>query len=194
MSLIQPLDSTENLTDGAPIRFGNALYDPASRIVHTGGKELALEPKIAELLERLAATEGPVSRDTLLDEIWGADGSDEALTQAISKLRRALGDISRPYQIIKTTPRYGYELEKAAMAPPDAQLSSNDSKNAKSVLTAHFQRRREFYFGSFCGAALVIVIIALNTIFNPPLMMQREIVCSEGASPSECSDLISRAQ
>ena len=47
-----------------------------------------------------------VTRDEFLETVWDNDGSDEALTQAISRLRKILGDNT----LIETVPRTGYRL------------------------------------------------------------------------------------
>lgn len=54
-----------------------------------------------------------MSRTDLL-ELWpDGSGSDEALTQAVSALRRALGDTKKPHQLLHTVPKFGYRLVTA---------------------------------------------------------------------------------
>jgi hypothetical protein len=62
-----------------------------------------------------------VSKDRFLDEVWrGIPVTDEALTQCIKALRRALGDeVARP-RFIETVPKHGYRFIaplKTAPAP-----------------------------------------------------------------------------
>jgi DNA-binding winged helix-turn-helix (wHTH) protein len=71
-----------------------------------------LEPKAAAVLAALCDHEGEVvSRDALLDRGWGqGSGSDEALTQAIAQIRRALDELGESADLIETFSRRGYRL------------------------------------------------------------------------------------
>lgn len=71
-----------------------------------------LTPKAAAVLVRLAHAAGrTLSRDELLDAVWkGTCPTPDVLTQAITDLRRALGDDLRSPRYIETLPRLGYRL------------------------------------------------------------------------------------
>ena len=80
-------------THDPKLAIGEAIYSPAARALVVADQEQRLEPRLADLLEAFCARPGEViGRDTLLDEVWGDEGSDEALTQAISRLRQMLGE------------------------------------------------------------------------------------------------------
>ena len=70
--------------------------DPATNIVKEikGANETRLEPRLMLLLCLLTQNEGKVvSREFLIKEIWNDyGGADEGLTQAISFLRKVIGD------------------------------------------------------------------------------------------------------
>ena len=53
-----------------------------------------MRPRVMELLVYLAQARGQVvSKDTLLNEVWGTDAvSESALTRTMTELRQALGD------------------------------------------------------------------------------------------------------
>ena len=52
-----------------------------------------------------------VSKDRFLDEVWhGVPVTDEALTQCIKALRRALGDEVASPRFIETVPKHGYRF------------------------------------------------------------------------------------
>lgn len=76
------------------------------------GESVHVEPKAMEVLLVLAARAGEaVSREALLDAVWpGLVVGDEALTQSIIKLRKALGDNPRTPSYIETIPKRGYRL------------------------------------------------------------------------------------
>ncbi|BDX08485.1 winged helix-turn-helix domain-containing protein [Planctobacterium marinum] len=87
--------------------FGQIQYLRNERELLVEGETIRLEPKAAATLEVLLDNHNSVvTREQLLDEIWGQTGSDEALTQAISRLRRLFGDAIN----IKTIPKIGYQL------------------------------------------------------------------------------------
>ncbi len=71
-----------------------------------------IEPKMMEVLSLLAQAEGQVvPKQQLVEQVWGAyGGGEDALTQTISKLRKALGDSAKQSRIIKTIPKKGYRL------------------------------------------------------------------------------------
>lgn len=54
---------------------------------------------------------GLVSKDRFMDEVWrGVPVTDEALTQCIKSLRRALGDDAARPRFIETVPKHGYRF------------------------------------------------------------------------------------
>jgi DNA-binding winged helix-turn-helix (wHTH) protein len=71
-----------------------------------------VEPKVAEVLVYLAQRAGQVvSRDELLNAVWpGVVVGDDALTQAVIKLRKALGDDAWRPEYIETLAKRGYRL------------------------------------------------------------------------------------
>lgn len=76
------------------------------------GKEVELPPKEFAILRYLLEHENwIVSRDVLLDRVWGYDyfGSDRVVDSHIKKLRKALGDAGAQ---IKTLVGRGYKLMK----------------------------------------------------------------------------------
>lgn len=77
-----------------------------------GSESQRVEPKVAEVLVYLAQRAGQVvSRDELLTAVWPrVVVGDDALTQAIIKLRKALGDDPRRPTYIETLAKRGYRL------------------------------------------------------------------------------------
>ena len=74
--------------------------------------EVQIEPRLMELLLCLAQTPGEViSRRELLHLVWGDTlVGEEALTRAVSELRRVLGDHSTKPVFIETIRKRGYRL------------------------------------------------------------------------------------
>jgi len=84
------------------------------------GAFIRVEPRLIKLLCLLAEHRAkPVSRKTIVKEIWNDyPGGDEGLNQAISVLRKMLGDTDK--RIIETLPKMGYCFHGTCTAHPVA--------------------------------------------------------------------------
>jgi DNA-binding winged helix-turn-helix (wHTH) protein/TolB-like protein/Tfp pilus assembly protein PilF len=113
--------STAVARPSAPFRVGDWVADSATNELRRGEEVVRLEPRAMDLLAVLAKRPGTaVSREELLAAAWpGVVVGDEALSQAIAKLRRALGDDPRAPSYIETIAKRGYRL-KSAVAITDA--------------------------------------------------------------------------
>lgn len=103
-------------------RFGPFRADRTTYRVFKGDQAIELTPKLLDLLfyllERPATL---VTKETLLDALWpGANVTDNALAQAISELRDALGDEPSTSVFIKTIARRGYRFVAEVRAGTDA--------------------------------------------------------------------------
>ena len=94
------------------LKIGDCQFHVASHELRRDGKTIRLEPRVASLLLYLATRAGEsVSRAALLEALWPrVVVSDEALTNAVNKLRRAFGDDRANPQVIQTIPKAGYRL------------------------------------------------------------------------------------
>jgi DNA-binding winged helix-turn-helix (wHTH) protein/TolB-like protein len=94
------------------VQIGEWWADSTTNELGRGGDTARVEPKAMEVLMVLAERAGEVvSRDDLLAAVWpGVVVGDEALTQSIIKLRRALGDNPRAPSYIETISKRGYRL------------------------------------------------------------------------------------
>lgn len=93
-------------------RFGPFLLDRTRYQVRQDADIVALTPKLIDLLCLLVDHAGElVTKEQLLDALWpGANVTDNALTQAVSELRAALGDDPGASTYIKTVARRGYRF------------------------------------------------------------------------------------
>lgn len=92
-------------------RLGAAVVDAAANTISADTGTTRLEPRVMAVLVHLSEhASDVVARADLLDAVWGDDASDEALTQAVSHLRRVLGDNARRPSVIETIPKRGYRL------------------------------------------------------------------------------------
>lgn len=139
--------------DSREFRIGEWTLDPERHELRAGGESVRLEPKAIEVLRQLALRPGRViSREELLSLVWpGVVVGDDALTQAIIKLRKALGDEAQSPRYIETIPKGGYRLI-ARVGPPATQGEAPAS-------IAPLPRRKRAWVAA--GALVAIVLAAI---------------------------------
>src|SRR5687768_8055413 len=107
----------------ASYKFGPFVVDGGAYRLLRDGSNIPLSPKIIDLLLFLAARPSVlVSKDELFRALWpDVAVTDNALTQAISELRQALGDDPAKPRYVQTVARRGYRfiaaVEAIASAP-----------------------------------------------------------------------------
>lgn len=175
------------------IKIGEAIFDPAKRTITRDQKTIDIEPKVAELLTLFCNSNGTLSRLSILASLWGASGSDEALTQTVSKLRRALGDIKRPYQIIKTVPTVGYSLEINTGLMTAETLGQSQKLH---VIRANVVRRIVVKNSHLLKGVVIGVIVTLLAVsgfisINDHKDIETEIECPASWEPEDCIALVS---
>lgn len=95
------------------LRFAGIEIDILNRHVRTGTTELHLTPLEQSLLYLLAANAGRLlTRDEILDSLWGADyvAESNVVDRHIRNLRAKLHDPSRRPRYIATVPGRGYRF------------------------------------------------------------------------------------
>ncbi len=110
-------------------RLGAFEISPELRLIRGATRETRVEPKAMAVLAALAgAAPSPVSRDELLQRVWGDQVvREEVLTRCVHQLRNALGDDPRHPDLIETIPRQGYRLR---VAPEPLPAAAGDSSTA----------------------------------------------------------------
>jgi TolB-like protein/DNA-binding winged helix-turn-helix (wHTH) protein len=108
-------DATSNDVAGndGTFRLVDFEVDPAAlRIAGADGKAVKVESKAMQVLLELVRSAGRVvTRQDLEAAVWsGRLVSEDALTNAIGKLRKAFNDSARSPRIIETVPKHGYRL------------------------------------------------------------------------------------
>lgn len=107
-------------------RFGPYTLDPAAYRLLRESEVVQLSPKIIDLLLYLVARQPAlVSKEDLFKALWpDVAVTDNALTQAVSELRQALGDDPSKPAYIQTVARRGYRfiapVSTAAPSPDEA--------------------------------------------------------------------------
>ena len=185
----------------AQFEIGGFQFDPVQRRLKSDRGVRELEPKVSELLMLLIEANDVVRRDDILDRLWGAAGSDEALTQTASKLRKALGDTQRPYRFLETVPKVGYRLgmpgvpfEAVQRMEISKDLSGGNSRSSLYRFVAgivrHVGERRLFYRGVAIGAGGSLFAVAAFVVLMGPQSVEQEIDCPDHWSASECVSVI----
>ena len=105
------------IESGASINVGDVTIDPEQHVVTVRGKVTKLPLKEFELLYVLIANAGRVlTRDTLIDRVWGSDyyGDTKTLDVHIKRLRSKVEvDPGNPTSIL-TIRGLGYKFERPA--------------------------------------------------------------------------------
>ena len=109
------------------VRIGEWQAHRMTNELARAGDTVRVEPKVMEVLMVLADHAGEVvSRDDLLATVWpGVVVGDDALTQSMIKLRKALGDNPRLPSYVETISKRGYRLI-APVARNEAVRATHD--------------------------------------------------------------------
>ncbi len=94
------------------LRVGDWQVDAGSGRIARNGETIRLDVRTMRLLLCLAESAGQVvSIDDLISHVWGEVAvSPDSVYQAVTSLRRQLGDDSRQPEYIETVPRLGYRM------------------------------------------------------------------------------------
>jgi DNA-binding winged helix-turn-helix (wHTH) protein/TolB-like protein/Flp pilus assembly protein TadD len=141
------------------LQIGEWWADPATNELGRAGETQRIEPKVMEVLKVLASRPGGVvSREELLSLVWpGVVVGDEALTQSIIKLRRALGDDPRSPSYIETISKRGYRLIAPLESVEAAPAARADTATISPPQPPARPRARVFPFKLVGGIVLALL-------------------------------------
>ncbi len=153
-------------------KVGDLTLDVGARLLSRAGEVVSLPPKTFELfLELVRRAPGVVRRQELLDTVWAHElVNDEALTQRVMLLRRALGDDPKEPRFIASAPRWGYRLvasvERLDGAPVPAAGGAAPAGEDSSVarLREAFASVRRRDRRVVAGAAALALAAAVATV------------------------------
>lgn len=123
----------------AAFRVGDWTVEPALNQLCAGGRTAKIEPKAMAVLCHLAERPGEaVTRETLLATAWaGVIVGDDALTQVIVKLRKALRDVPGSPTYIQTISKGGYRLVAPVIRPDRGQNPQAQAQTQTRAATPH---------------------------------------------------------
>ncbi|KRA58462.1 hypothetical protein ASD79_14210 [Caulobacter sp. Root655] len=138
---------------GSAFRVGAWSVDPKSGQIARDGERLRVDDRSMRLLVCLAEHAGrTVTIDHLLDEVWaGAVVSQDSVYQAVTSLRRLLGDNRKEPAYIATVPRQGYRLV--------ASVATDVGPAASAPMASPPSRRRLGLLAGCAAAAAAAVAL-----------------------------------
>ncbi|MGX7895540.1 winged helix-turn-helix domain-containing protein [Tsuneonella sp. HG222] len=107
---------------GGVYSFGPFTLDTGERRLLRDGEPVEVTARYFDALVLLVGEGGRlISKERFHEEVWhGIPVTDEALTQCVRTLRRALGDDAATPRFIETVPRHGYRFVAPIDARPEA--------------------------------------------------------------------------
>ncbi len=143
------------------LRIGEWSVDPALGQISRDGETARLEARTMRLLLCLAEHASEVvSIDDLLTEVWaGVTVTSDSVYQAVTSLRRQLGDDPKRPAYIATVPRLGYRMI-APVAPWSPEATGNASSGppaASAAISSHRRTSRAVWLWS--GAAVLVLVL-----------------------------------
>lgn len=178
-----------NGRSGDVLQIGEWIVDPALDTVSRGTEIHKLEPRTMRLLLCLANSAGEViSVDRLLSDVWtGVIVGSASVYQAVSQLRKLLGDTDPDPTYIATVPRKGYRLIAPVrrVEPPSESLPASAPAGEPAGEPAGVMppppagaRRRRWMPVFLGGVALMAIILAGS------LILRRVLISGRPAEPA----------
>jgi DNA-binding winged helix-turn-helix (wHTH) protein len=113
-------ESGHNPPSLQPFELAGIHVDPGLNEITRGGNSVRIEPRVMQLMLHLVEHLGRTcTREDIMASVWSDSlPNEEALTQSVSKLRKALGDGDR--SLLETIRKVGYRLNGriSRIAPP----------------------------------------------------------------------------
>ncbi|HET7452718.1 MAG TPA: winged helix-turn-helix domain-containing protein [Thermoanaerobaculia bacterium] len=150
----------------ADFRIADRLVQPATNRVSFDGRTITLEPKIMQVLVRLAGSpRDVVTKEELLASVWnGTYVTEDVLTRAVGELRKLFGDDAAQPRVIETIRKRGYRL---LIAPSDPARTP-DSRPATAEAAAVPAGRRWTAAAAALFGAIAVVIVAIVLVQHRP--------------------------
>jgi DNA-binding winged helix-turn-helix (wHTH) protein len=147
-------------------RFDAYRLDPRSRRLTQDGRDLAIEPRVLDVVVYLVEhRERAVGRDELIAAVWGrVDSSDATLAQAVLKARRLFGDDGSAQRTIRTVARFGYQWVAPTESEPFAETNVEpillEPTQPTAMRDAPSRRRMPLAIPAVAAALVFVVAIA----------------------------------
>ena len=145
-----------------PTQIGDWVLHPDLGVLRSNAAEVRLNAKTLHvLLVLLNADHTGVSRDALLDQVWGENyPSDTVISRAMADLRAAFGEKAGEQKYIRTLPKFGYQL-----VAEHEEIGTDDPASSPSPTIGHAHKYRFHYV---TAAALLIAAMLLPQFLRTP--------------------------
>ena len=147
------------------VQIGEWKIHPALDSISQGTETVKIEPREMRLLLCLANSAGEVvSIDRLLNEVWaGVVVGSASVYEAVSQLRKILGDVDPRPTYIVTVPRKGYRLI-ATVLRASALVGITEAAVTQRKTAA--PRRVWIVAGAIVALALAVAYFAARSALN----------------------------
>ena len=151
---------------GTSLRIGSWRVNPASGQISREGETVRVEARTMRLLLCLAEHAGQVvSIDDLLEQVWtGVIVTQDSVYQAITSLRRLLGDDPKQPLYIATVPRLGYRM--VASVSPWVEQPLNSPPAPESAAPAMPQGSGKNWTLLAAGAAIAAILVLTFLVYG----------------------------
>jgi TolB-like protein/DNA-binding winged helix-turn-helix (wHTH) protein/Tfp pilus assembly protein PilF len=160
--------------------FGPFRLDPLKRRLTRDGEPVRLTPKALELLLVLVEASGrTVEKDELLEKVWaGTIVEENNLNQAITALRKSLGDSRQDSQYIATVPGLGYRFVAEVRRVDDVPAQRREVAMEEAAKSSAPSRGKIFRYALLIFAPLIVAVLAyaLYTRETPPTVAVSSIM------------------
>ncbi|MEO1241124.1 MAG: winged helix-turn-helix domain-containing protein [Pseudomonadota bacterium] len=149
------------------LQLGDWIIQEHANLLTRDEKVVRLEKRVMAVLMQLIEANGSVvAKEELIDKVWnGAAVSDHSVANAISDLRRALGDDRKNPNYIETIPKRGYRLIQTAQTI-SADNAIEDDKTAGAQAPQHSMAHAWTLVAATLLIGVVIAIVFLRP--TPP--------------------------
>jgi Tol biopolymer transport system component/DNA-binding winged helix-turn-helix (wHTH) protein len=160
-----------------PTQIGEWVLHPDLGLLRGDTVEVRLNAKsLHVLLVLLDAGDKGVSRDALLDQVWGENyPSDSVISRAMADLRAAFGEKAGEQKYIRTLPKYGYQF-----VAEHREIGVEDSAPPSSATISHVHKYRYHYVAA---ATLLIAAMLLPQVLRTPVPPDSQAVLLAGHKP-----------
>jgi transcriptional activator of cad operon len=143
------------------MQIGEWLVHPARDSISRGTESQKLEPRTMRLLMCLANSAGEVvSIDRLLNEVWsGVVVGSASVYEAVSQLRKILGDVDPNPTYIVTVPRKGYRLIAPVRRPEETLAPADGTGKPTAEIPVKSNRLR--WIGGVAAAVIIMGAVML---------------------------------
>ena len=179
------MSSSLGQSSKASLRVGDWTVSPMSGQMTRGEESVRLEARTMRLLLCLAEHAGEVvSIDDLLNQVWqGVIVTPDSVYQAVTSLRRLLGDDPKQPAYIATVPRRGYRMVAAVSTgdepalPIAPQAAANEEFTPHPATPAPRSRPNRFYIRLLAiGGLLIVACLAFYLLTKPQPIHQAAAV------------------